>query len=59
MGGGKGKGQLSPRPVGTLVFRERMGKALALQSGRALPMDRSLGPLHPIVHSVSGGGGRP
>ena len=44
MGGGKVKGQLSLRPVGTrvgtLVVRERMGKALAVQSGRALPMGR-------------------
>ena len=35
---GKGKGAL--RPVGALVFRERMRKAPAVQSGRALPMGR-------------------
>ena len=40
VGGGKVKGQLSLRPVGTLVVRERMKKALAVQSGRALPMGR-------------------
>ena len=44
MGGGKVKGQLSLRPVGTLVVRERMGKALAVQSGRALPMGRCASP---------------
>ena len=42
MGGGKVKGQF--RPVGTLVVRERMGKALAVQSGRALPMGRCASP---------------
>ena len=30
VGGGKRKGQLSLRPVGTLVVRERMGKALTV-----------------------------
>ena len=40
VGGGKVKGQLSLRPVGTLVVRERMGKAPEVQSGRALPMGR-------------------
>ena len=40
MGVGQGKGQLHLRPVGTLVVRERMGKATAVQSGRALPMGR-------------------
>ena len=40
MGGGKVQGQLSLRPVGTLVVRERMRKAPAVQSGRALAMGR-------------------
>ena len=40
VGGGKVKGQLFQRPVGTLVVRERMGKAPAVQSGRAKPMGR-------------------
>ena len=40
MGRGKVKGQLSLRLVGTLVVRERMGKAPAVQSGRALPKGR-------------------
>ena len=44
LGGGKVKGQLSPRPVGTLVVRERMGKAPAVQSGRAKPMGRCASP---------------
>ena len=38
MGGGKVKGQLSLRPVGTLVVRERMRKAPAVQSDRELSM---------------------
>ena len=40
MGVGSVKGQLSLRPVGALVVRERMRKAPAVQSGRALPMGR-------------------
>ena len=40
VGGGKVKGQLSLRTVATLVVRERMKKALAVQSGRALAMGR-------------------
>ena len=44
MGRGKVKGQLSLRPVGTLVIQERMGKAPAVQSGRALPMGRCASP---------------
>ena len=42
--GGKVNGQLSLRPVGTLVVRERMKKVLAVQSGRALPMGRCASP---------------
>ena len=41
MGGGKVKGQLS---VVTSVGRKRMGKAPAVQSGRALPMGRCASP---------------
>ena len=41
-GGGKVKGQLSLRPVGTLVVGERIRKAPAVQSGRALPMGSNL-----------------
>ena len=44
MGGGKVKGQLSLRPVGTLVVRERMRKAPAVQTGHALPMGRRASP---------------
>ena len=44
VGGEKVKGQLSLRPVGTLVVRERMGKAPEVQSGRALPMGRCASP---------------
>ena len=44
VGGGKVKGQLSLRPVATLVVRERMKKAPAVQSGRALPMGTSASP---------------
>ena len=44
MGGGKGEGQLSLRPVGTLVVRQRMRKAPAVQSGRALLLDRCASP---------------
>ena len=44
VGGGKGEGQLSLRPVGTLVVRQRMKKACAVQSGRALPMGRCASP---------------
>ena len=40
VGRGKVKGQLSLRPVGTCVVRERMGEAPAVQSSRALPMGR-------------------
>ena len=47
-GKGKGKGQLSLRLVGTLVVRERMGKALAVQSGRPLPMGRCASPPWPL-----------
>ena len=50
VGGGKVKEQLSLRPVGTLVVRERMGKALAVQSGRALPMGRCASP--PCTYSI-------
>ena len=52
MGGGKVKGQLSLRLLGTLVVRERMGKALAVQSGRALSMGRCASP--PWCHSLLG-----
>ena len=48
MGGGKVKGQLSLRPVGTLVVRERMRKAPAVQTGRALPMGRCASPPAPL-----------
>ena len=51
MGVGKVKGQLSLRPVGTLVVRERMGKALAVQSGQALSMGRCASP--PCLHVYS------
>ena len=44
VGGGNVKGQSSVRPVGTLVFRERMRKAPAVQSGRARPMGRCASP---------------
>ena len=44
VGGGNVKGQLSLRTVGTLVVRERMRKAPAVQSGRALPMGRCANP---------------
>ena len=44
MGGGKVKWQLSLRLVGTLVVRQRMRKARAAQSGRALPMGRCASP---------------
>ena len=47
VGGGKVKEQLSLRPVGTLVVRERMRKASAVQSGRALPMVRCASPPPP------------
>ena len=56
--GGKVKGQLSLRPVTTLVVRERMKKAPAVQSGRALPMGRCASPPctqpdHPTQHTSS------
>ena len=54
MGGGKVTGQLSRRPVGTLVVRERMRKAPAVQSGHALPMSRCtsyLPPPPPVTYS--------
>ena len=38
--GGKVKGQLSMRPVATLVVRQRMKKTTAVQSGRALLLGR-------------------
>ena len=41
VGRGKVNGQLS---VVTSVGRKRMGKALAVQSGRALPMGRCASP---------------
>ena len=44
VGGGKVKGQLSLRPVGTLVIRKRMKKTPAVQSGRALPTGRCASP---------------
>ena len=44
MGGGKVKGQLSLRPVGTLVIRQRMGKAPAAQTGHALPLGMCASP---------------
>ena len=44
VGGDKGEGQLSLRPVGTLVVRQRMRKAPAVQSGRALPLGRCASP---------------
>ena len=44
MGRRKVKGQLSLRPVGTLVVRERMEKALAVRSGHAVPMGRCASP---------------
>ena len=45
MGGGKVNGQLSLTHVaGHLGVRERMGKAPAVQSGRALPMGRCASP---------------
>ena len=44
VGGGNVKGQLSLRPVGALVFRERMRKVPTVQSGRALPMGRCASP---------------
>ena len=44
VGGGKVKGQLSLRPVGTSVVRERMNKAPAVQSGRPLPVGRRASP---------------
>ena len=44
VGRGNVKGQLSLRPVGTLVVRERMRKAPALQTGGALPMGRCASP---------------
>ena len=47
VGGGKVKGQLSLRPVGTLVVRTRMKKRPAVQSGRALPMGRCASPPWP------------
>ena len=47
VGGGKVKGQLSLRPVGTLVVRERMKKTPAVQSGRAMPMGKCASPPHP------------
>ena len=37
-GGEKVKGQLSLRPVASLVVRERMRKTPAVQSAHALPM---------------------
>ena len=48
VGRGKVKGQLSLRPVGTLVVRERMGKAPTVQSGRPLPLGRCASP--PPLH---------
>ena len=51
VGGGKVKGQLSQRPVGTLVVREILGEAPAVQSGRAKPMGRCASP--PCRHMVS------
>ena len=48
------KGQLSLRPVATSVVRERMRKAPALQSGRALPMCRCASPRW--VGVIGGGG---
>ena len=65
MGGGKGEGQLSLRPVGTLVVRQRMRKAPAVQSGRALPLGRCASPPCRVWEggrgqyrgSVGGGGG--
>ena len=50
LGGGKVKGQLSLRLVGTLVIRQRMKKTPAVQSGRALPMGRCASP--PCIESV-------
>ena len=44
VGGGKVKGQLSLRPVGTTVVRERLNKAPAVQSGHALPVGRRASP---------------
>ena len=44
VGGGKVKGQLSLRHVGTLVVRTRMKKTPAVQSGHALPMGRCASP---------------
>ena len=44
VGGGKVKGQLSLRPVGTLVVRERMRKTPAVQSGHALRLGRCASP---------------
>ena len=40
VGGGKVKGQLSLRPVGTLVVRKRMEKTTAVQIGGTLPKGR-------------------
>ena len=44
VGGGKVKGQLSLGAVVTSVVRERMGKATAVQTGRALPTGRCTSP---------------
>ena len=44
VGGGKLKGQLSLRHVGTLVVRQRMKKSPAVQSGHAMPMGRCASP---------------
>ena len=44
MGGGRVKGQLSLGAVVTSMVRQRMGKAPAVQSARALPMGRCASP---------------
>ena len=44
VGGGKIKGQLSLRHVGTMVVSQRMWTAPVVQSGRALPMGRCASP---------------
>ena len=44
MGGGKVNGQLSVGDVVTSVVRQRMKKAPAVQTGRALPMGRCASP---------------
>ena len=44
VGGGKVKGQLSLRPVATLVVRQRMRKTPAVQRGPELPLGRCASP---------------